>query len=116
MRGETVAEGGRPHACPVGVSKIRARRRVESLLKRPLAEILSSTAPAVVLVKEDSRRSTAPVAKEVSRRRKPQRSIRLYARLRAMRSRRQHGALLGCRPNVTPCSQNRVRMDHALLA
>ena len=76
MRGESVAEGGRKHACPVGVSKIRARRSVESLLKRPLAEILSSTAPAVVLVKEESRRSTAPVAKEVSRRRKPHRSIR----------------------------------------
>ena len=75
MRGETVAEGGRKHACPVGVSKIRARRSVESLLKRPLAEILSSTAPAVVLVKEKSRRSTAPVAKEVSRRRKPHRSM-----------------------------------------
>ena len=98
-----MAEGGRPHACPVGVSKIRARRSVESLLKRPLAEILSSTAPAVVLVKEDSRRSTAPVAKEVSRRRKPHRSMRLHARCRAMRStlprramrsRRQHGALL----------------------
>ena len=81
MRGETVAEGGRKHACPVGVSKIRARRSVESLLKRPLAEILSSTAPAVVLVKEESRRSTAPVAKEVSRRRKPHRSMWLHARL-----------------------------------
>ena len=80
MRGETVAEGGRKHACPVGVSKMRARRSVESLLKRPLAEILSSTAPAVVLVKEDSRRSTAPVAKEVSRRRKPHRSMWLHAR------------------------------------
>ena len=93
MRGETVAEGGRKHACPVGVSKIRARRSVESLLKRPLAEILSSTAPAVVLVKEDSRRSTAPVAKEVSRRRKPHRSMRLHARSDA-RCQRQHGALL----------------------
>ena len=86
MRGETVAEGGSPHACPVGVSKIRARRRVESLLNRPLAEILSSTAPAVVFAKEDSRR------------RKPHRSMSRHARADAVRlsqSRdrsRQHGA------------------------
>lgn len=92
MRGETVAEGGSPHACPVGVSKIRARRRVESLLNRPLAEILSSTAPAVVFAKEDSRR------------RKPHRSMSRHARVveatpgadavsSAARDRsRQHGA------------------------
>ena len=85
MRGETVAEGGSPHACPVGVSKIRARRRVESLLNRPLAEILSSTAPAVVFAKEDSRR------------RKPHRSMSRHAAgdmsLSQSRDRsRQHGA------------------------
>ena len=111
MRGETVAEGGRKHACPVGVSKIRARRSVESLLKRPLAEILSSTAPAVVLVKEESRRSTAPVAKEVSRRRKPHRSMWLHARLVDASTARY----LLVRVPQRQGSQNRDRLDHGLL-
>ena len=116
MRGETVAEGGRKHACPVGVSKIRARRSVESLLKRPLAEILSSTAPAVVLVKEDSRRSTAPVAKEVSRRRKPHRSMRLHARTTRAAQAASTARYLLSRLPQRQGSQNRDRMDHGLLA
>ena len=59
-RGVTVAKGGSQHACPVGVSKILARSSVESLLNRPLAEILSSTEPADVLAKDDSRRLNPP--------------------------------------------------------
>ena len=59
-RGVTVAKGGSQHACPVGVSKIRARSSVESLLNRPLAEILSSTEPADFLAKDESRRLNPP--------------------------------------------------------
>lgn len=114
MRGETVAEGGSPHACPVGVSKIRARRRVESLLNRPLAEILSSTAPAVVFAKEDSRR------------RKPHRSMSRHARVveatpgpdavSSASARPQPPARRALLPGETLCSQTRDRRNMRLLA
>ena len=96
----TLAEGGSQHACPVGVSKIRARSSVESVLNRPLAEILRSTEPTVVLAKEESRRRNAP------------RSIGTLA------ARRQHGASHGWRQEDALHARHHVRcfsVSHSLL-